>query len=80
VSNHLFGIAIDIDPDRNPCCGCVEPWPSHPACKAAKKDPYEMSELPRCWVQAFERYGFYWLGRDQLHDTMHFEFLGDPDR
>jgi hypothetical protein len=25
--------------------------------------------------------GFYWLGRDpQLRDTMHFEFLGNPDR
>ena len=24
ISNHLFGIAIDIDPNRNPCCGCVE--------------------------------------------------------
>ena len=23
VSNHVYGIAIDIDPDRNPCCGCV---------------------------------------------------------
>jgi hypothetical protein len=31
-------------------------------------------------VQAFERFGFYWLGHDALQDTMHFEFLGDPDR
>jgi hypothetical protein len=31
-------------------------------------------------VHAFERYGFYWLGHDVLQDTMHFEFLGDPDR
>lgn len=36
--------------------------------------------MPRCWVSAFERFGFYWLGRDALEDTMHFEFLGDPDR
>jgi hypothetical protein len=41
---------------------------------------WEKTSLPRCWVEAFERYGFYWLGRDQLEDTMHFEFLGDPDR
>jgi hypothetical protein len=80
VSNHLFGIAIDIDPARNPCCGCVDPWPTHPSCKKETKSVYEKTELTRCWVRAFERYGFYWLGRDTLEDTMHFEFLGDPDR
>lgn len=81
VSNHLFGIAIDIDPDRNPCCGCVAPWPSHPACQGKVETVLDRSALPRCWVRAFERYGFYWLGNDpQLRDTMHFEFLGDPDR
>lgn len=79
VSNHLFGIAIDIDPDRNPCCGCVQPWPNHPACKAPSDTVYERTALPRCWIDTFERYGFYWLGRDpDLRDTMHFEFLGDP--
>jgi hypothetical protein len=35
--------------------------------------------MPECWVHAFERYGFYWLGHDVLRDTMHYEFLGDPD-
>lgn len=79
ISNHLFGIAIDIDPDRNPCCGCVDPWPSHPMCKV-KKTAEERSALPACWIKSFERFGFYWLGRDELEDTMHFEFLGDPDR
>ncbi len=81
VSNHLFGIAIDIDPDRNPCCGCVAPWPEHKACQGNAKSIFERTELPRCWIDTFERYGFYWLGRDpELRDTMHFEFLGDPDR
>lgn len=81
ISNHLFGIAIDIDSDRNPCCGCVSPWPDHPACKGDAASVYERTELPRCWISAFERYGFYWLGRDpELRDTMHFEFLGDPNR
>jgi hypothetical protein len=80
ISNHLFGIAIDIDPDRNPCCGCVSPWPNHPACKAASDTVFERTALPRCWIDSFERYGFYWLGRDpDLRDTMHFEFLGDPE-
>jgi hypothetical protein len=80
VSNHLFGIALDIDPDRNPCCHCVEPWPEHPACQKAARSVYERTELPRCWIQTFETFGFYWLGHDQLEDTMHFEFLGDPGR
>jgi hypothetical protein len=81
VSNHLFGIAIDIDPDRNPCCGCVAPWPEHKACQGTAASVFERTELPRCWIDTFERYGFYWLGRDpQLRDTMHFEFLGNPDR
>lgn len=81
ISNHLFGIAIDIDPERNPCCGCVRPWPDHPACRGPVSTVYERTALPRCWVHAFERYGFYWLGRDkELRDTMHFEFLADPDR
>jgi hypothetical protein len=36
--------------------------------------------MPACWVGVFERFGFYWLGHDALKDTMHFEFLGDPER
>ncbi|MDI1479488.1 M15 family metallopeptidase [Polyangium sp. y55x31] len=80
VSNHLYGIAIDIDPERNPCCRCVEPFPDHPACRKQGATAYERAELPRCWVETFERFGFYWLGHDKLEDTMHFEFLGDPDR
>jgi hypothetical protein len=36
--------------------------------------------MPACWVSAFEQYGFYWLGHDELKDTMHFEFLGDPNK
>lgn len=80
ISNHLFGIAIDIDPDRNPCCGCVDPWPTNPLCQLKTRTVYERSALPRCWVRAFERYGFDWLGHDPLEDTMHFEFLGNPDR
>jgi hypothetical protein len=80
ISNHLFGIAIDIDPDRNPCCGCVSPWPNNPACKAPSDSVFERAALPRCWIDGFERFGFYWLGRDpELRDTMHFEFLGDPE-
>mgnify|MGYP003513888378 CR=1 FL=1 len=73
-------IAIDIDPDRNPCCGCVDPWPNHRYCKSGAKSVFEKTELTRCWIDSFERHGFYWLGHDSLEDTMHFEYLGDPDR
>ena len=80
ISNHLFGIAIDIDPNRNPCCGCVAPWPDHPACRSPHETVFERTALPRCWIEGFERFGFYWLGRDpELRDTMHFEFLGNPE-
>jgi hypothetical protein len=80
VTNHAYGIAIDVDPARNTCCGCVPPWNDAPACKRPGKSEYDHMEMPECWVHAFERFGFYWLGHDVLRDTMHFEFLGDPDK
>lgn len=80
VSNHLYGIAIDIDPDRNACCHCVAPSRDAPICRKPAKTPFDHAEIPPCWVDAFEKYGFHWLGRDVLEDTMHFEFLGDPNK
>lgn len=80
VSNHVYGIAIDIEPDRNTCCGCVAPWNEHPLCKQKGKTVWERMVMPKSWVETFEKYGFYWLGHDVLQDTMHFEFLGDPDK
>jgi hypothetical protein len=80
VTNHIYGIAIDIDPSINTCCGCVKPWSDAPICQKPAKTEYDRMAMPECWVHAFERYGFYWLGHDVLRDTMHFEFLGDPDR
>lgn len=80
ISNHVYGIAVDIEPDRNSCCGCVAPWPDHPLCKAKNKTVWERMAMPKSWVDVFERFGFYWLGHDVLQDTMHFEFLGDPDK
>jgi hypothetical protein len=79
VSNHLFGIAIDLDPEKNPCCGCVEPWSEHRLCNKPVASPYERAAISKCWIKSFERFGFDWLGHDDLEDTMHFEFLGDPD-
>ncbi len=82
VTNHAYGIAIDIDPDRNTCCHCVGAWARHPLCsrRPTARTPFDRMAMPECWVRAFERYGFYWLGHDVLQDTMHFEFLGDPAR
>lgn len=80
VSNHLYGIAIDIDPDRNACCHCVAPSKDAPICRKPARTPFDHAEIPPCWVESFERYGFYWLGHDELEDTMHFEFLGDPNK
>lgn len=80
VTNHAYAVAIDIDPSTNTCCGCVAPWNSHPACKRASKNEYDRMAMPECWVHVFERFGFYWLGHDVLKDTMHFEFLGDPEK
>lgn len=80
VSNHVYGIAIDIDPLKNPCCKCLEPWSSSDRCKGKNKTVWERMAMPKCWVDTFERFGFYWLGHDTLEDTMHFEFLGDPEK
>jgi hypothetical protein len=80
ITNHAYGIALDIDPDRNTCCGCVGRWAQAPACTRPTSSEYGHMAMPECWVHAFERYGFYWLGHDPMRDTMHFEFLGDPDR
>jgi len=80
VSNHVYGIAIDLDPNDNTCCGCVGHWAEHPKCGRPAKTIYDRMIMPECWVHAFERFGFHWLGRDKLQDSMHFEFLGDPDK
>ena len=80
ISNHVYGIAVDIEPNVNTCCGCVAPWNKHPLCQDKTKSVWERMAMPKSWVDTFEKYGFYWLGHDVLQDTMHFEFLGDPDR
>ena len=75
----MFGIALDIDPERNPCCGCKGKWAKVELCKgvlAGEVGPYE---VPDCWIHAFKTYGWSWLGDDPiLHDTMHFEYLAKP--
>jgi len=80
VSNHVYGIAMDMDSEENTCCGCVGKWAKHPLCNKKVASVYERTKVPPIWVGVMERYGWYWLGNDVLQDTMHFEFLGDPDK
>jgi hypothetical protein len=79
VSNHVYGIALDVDPLRNPCCGCIGEWHASERCQN-DKNKFQRMEMPRCWVTEFERFGFYWLGHSKIEDTMHFEFLADPSQ
>lgn len=89
ISNHVLGIAIDVDPELNSCCGCQGHWANSELCfmfHGAQLDEPRLLEdgpgdysLPHCWIDAFERFGFYWLGCDpMLRDTMHFEYLALP--
>src|SRR6202011_1712922 len=68
ITNHIYGIAIDIDPGLNSCCGCVKPWSEDPRCSRPAKTEYDRMGMPECWVHVFEKYGFYWLGHDVLQD------------
>jgi len=79
ISNHVYGIALDVDPTRNPCCGCVGEWRTSDRCQN-DKTKFQRMDMPRCWITQFERFGFYWLGHAKIEDTMHFEFLADPGR
>ena len=79
ASNHIYGIAVDVDPTKNTCCLCVGKWREHKLCEKEVESIYDRMAMPECWVHVFERFGFYWLGRDRMQDTMHFEFLGDPE-
>jgi len=82
ISNHVFGLAIDVDPTDNSCCGCLGNWAKSKLCEVFSQTMWKLEDgpglyaLPDCWIEAFEANGFYWLGHDkQLRDTMHFEYL-----
>ncbi len=79
ASNHVYGIALDVDPKRNPCCGCIGEWGQSERCQN-EKTKFQRMDMPECWVTQFERFGFYWLGHSKIEDTMHFEFLADPSQ
>ena len=79
ISDHVFGIALDIDPTLNTCCGCVRTWAEVQGCLGWEihhgPGPYE---IPDCWIEQFEAHGFFWFGHEPIRDTMHFSYLAKP--
>lgn len=60
VSTHAYGIAIDINPDKNPNYG------KEGVCK---------HDIPEKAIQAFKKHGFLWGGDfNSVCDGMHFEW------
>lgn len=76
LSYHSWGIAVDVDADRN----FAKTFPS----AAATPEPWSPEwnaiwpkGLPRAFVEALESVGFTWGGRWKVFvDGMHFEFVG----
>jgi len=65
-SLHAFGLAIDINPKRNPHC------PFYPVCK---KENVLITDLPPQVIEIFKRNGFRWGGDyKSSKDAMHFEY------
>lgn len=64
MSNHSYGLAIDLDATRNPLT----------------EDGKIHTDMPAWVVAVFAKYGFFWGGSysGKRKDPMHFEFLGTP--
>ncbi len=68
MSRHSFGIALDINPSSNPCCGVTQ------SCRCYND---LITDMPADFVQAFTSEGFEWGGDWSDHpDPMHFEWTG----
>jgi nucleoid-associated protein YgaU len=65
ASNHSWGLAIDVNWDKNP----------------ETRDGVVHTNLPGWVPQLWNRYGFAWGGNyhGKHKDPMHFEFMGSPD-
>ncbi len=71
-STHAWGLAIDINPQRNPLCTVT-------ATSECRLEDANVADMPKCFVQAFQTYGFRWGGDFfPRRDPMHFQFEGDP--
>ena len=80
VSNHVYGIAIDIDPDLNTCCGCTRRWRRPPAVPPRGRLHLRADGHARVLGARLRALWLHWLGHDALQDTMHFEFLANPEQ
>jgi len=76
LSMHSFGVAMDINPQRNPMCPIVDDL------GLCGGENILVTDIPVCVRNAFNRYGFEWggdWGPSYNFDSMHFEFRGDPE-
>jgi hypothetical protein len=65
LATSSFGISIDINLDTNP----------------SAQNGQLITDIPRCVVDAFKRYGFRWGGDfETAKSPAHFEFMADPNR
>ncbi len=67
MSMHAYGMAIDINPWKNPNC------PKDPQCNGMN---VVITNIPDCVIDAFKKNGFKWGGDfSSVKDTMHFEWV-----
>ena len=66
LSNHSFGIALDINVPRSHYWRNAKP-------NADGRYEYR-NAVPYAIVEVFEKHGFIWGGRWYHYDTMHFEY------
>ena len=71
-STHAYGIAIDLNWNRNPYCPLFPSVGKCTKCESALE-----SDLPRELISAFESEGFEWGGNWSVPDPMHFELQRD---
>lgn len=79
LSNHAYGLAIDINPFYNPYIGTkngetyVSPPQAQSYADRSKNFPYKIDQEDLCW-QLFTEHGFTWGGSwNSVKDYQHFE-------
>jgi hypothetical protein len=77
-SNHSWGLAIDLDAPENPHLSAAAHKSAHSLRKTFAGGLVLRSTMPDDANAIAERFGFFWGGRYNKPDPMHFEFLGSP--
>ena len=75
LSQHAFGMAVDINPLQNPCVkgSRIRPSTATDYVDRSKQFPHKIDDNDLC-KKTFESYGFRWGGRwRSLKDYQHFE-------